>query len=67
MGQKEKVVSDNRRIMQTMRHQALRRAIGELNAALEASYPDYDEKGAEIPDELTSVIQECIKRLEDTI
>jgi len=48
------------RIMQTLRHQALRRAVGELNAALEATYIQYDDKGKEIPDDLTAAIQECI-------
>lgn len=55
------------RIMQTLRHQALRRAVGELNAALEATYIQYDDKGKEINDDLTAAIQECIQKIEDNI
>jgi len=59
-------MSDSR-IMQTLRHQALRRAVGELNAALEATYIQYDDNGNEIPDDLTIAIQECIQKIEDNI
>lgn len=59
-------MSENR-ILQTLKHQALRRAIGELNAALEASYDEYQDGPDPIRNELDKVIFECIDKLESNI
>jgi hypothetical protein len=59
-------MSENR-ILQTLKHQALRRAIGELKAALEASYDEYQNGPNPIRNELDEIIFECIDKLESNI
>lgn len=51
------------RILQTLRHQALQRAIGELMAARETMYLQDDGEY----DPLDKVIQDCITMLKDNM
>ncbi len=51
------------RILQSLRYQAIERAIGELNAAGQAIYADRDGNY----DELAQVITECIEKLRDNM
>lgn len=61
--QLDEVVMSEARILQTLRHQALQRAIGELMAARETMYLQDDGEY----DSLDKVIQECIQKLQDNM
>ncbi|EPJ0400775.1 MULTISPECIES: hypothetical protein [Providencia] len=53
----------NATMLQVLRQQALQRAIGEMNAALETMLKD---ESGEYP-ALASVVQECIEKLKDNM